>query len=298
MRAKILDKKTSNRLGEIDSLLFSQHDPGPDAGVGLQRPRADSISKPLTSACPKPISLLRLVPNILHDQKKIWLFPAKLARGEHWKPVAFFAVITGALLMVDPLDPSYFRSTHEFYYLNAIVSGHNATVAMWLAPLAALAISFLLSDLYMRATAYYACEAVLDSELLTQVLKGIDRRLRPQDVMSYHHFFDSWFQDKGPWYAGPGSFPSGHMIAAISIAAVFAIRYRHHAWAPWVTYSAAGTIGISRITLLAHFPSDVFAGAFLGYVIVRYVVLDESHSASAAELGALEQKEEPVHAEA
>ncbi len=206
----------------------------------------------------------------------------------------FFAVITGALLMVDPRDPSFFRSTHEFYYLNIIVSGHNATVAMWLVMLGALAIALVRGDLYLKATAYYGCEAILDSEILTQVLKGIDRRLRPQDVMTYRHFFDSWFRDKGPWYAGPGSFPSGHMIAAISIAAVFAIRYRHHAWAPWAAYSMAGIIGVSRITLLSHFPSDVFAGAFLGYVIVRYVVLAEGRPPAAADLEVQEQEEEAV----
>jgi len=243
-----------------------------------------SISKPLISASPKPVSLLRLVPNILRDQKKIWLFPARLARGQYWKPTVIFLLITGALVMVDPYDPGYFRYTRQFHYLNTIVSGHNATMAMWLVTLGAMAVSLLRSDLFMRETVYYTFEAIIDSELLTQVLKGIDRRLRPQDVMAYRHFFDTWFQDKGPWYAGPGSFPSGHMIAAVSIATVFAVRYRHYAWAPWTAYGLAGIIGFSRITLLAHFPSDVFAGAFLGYVIARYVVLAESHPAFAPEL--------------
>lgn len=198
--------------------------------------------------------------------------------------------------MVDPYDPSYFRTTHQFYYFNAVVSGHNATMAMWLVMLGSLAIGLLRSDFYIKETVYYAFEALLDSELLTQVLKGIDRRLRPQDVMTYRHFFDSWFHDKGPWYAGPGSFPSGHMIAAISIATVFAVRYRHHSWAPWAAYSLAGIIGFSRITLLSHFPSDVFAGAFLGYVIARYVVLAESHPAAAADFEVSQQEEEIARA--
>ncbi|MGH9357168.1 MAG: phosphatase PAP2 family protein [Terriglobia bacterium] len=186
--------------------------------------------------------------------------------------------------MVDPYDPSYFRHAGHFHTLNVIISGHNATVAMWAAVIGALAIALLRSDLYLRMTVYYTLEAILDSEILTQALKGVDRRLRPQDVMTYHHLFDSWFQDKGPWYAGPGSFPSGHMIAAISIAAVFAIRYRHHVWVPWTAYGMAGIVGFSRITLLSHFPSDVFAGAFLGYVIVRYVVFAEVRPAVASQI--------------
>lgn len=210
-------------------------------------------------------------------------------RGQHWKPTAVFLVITGALLMVDPYDPSYFRYAGQFHTLNVIVSGHNATVAMWLVVLGALAIALLRRDLYLRATVYYTVQAILDSEILTQALKGIDRRLRPQDIVTYRHFFDSWFQDKGPWYAGPGSFPSGHMIAAISIATVFAIRYRHHLWVPWTAYSLAGIIGFSRITLLSHFPSDVFAGAFLGYVIARHVVLAEVRPAVVSEFEAQEE---------
>ncbi len=162
---------------------------------------------------------------------------------------------------------------------------------MWVVMLGALTWGVVLRDVYMKNTFYYALETLLNSELLAQILKGIDRRLRPQDVLTYHHIWDSWFRDKGSWYAGPGSFPSGHMIAAISIASVFAIRYRHHRWVPWTAYGLAGTIGFSRLTLLSHFPSDVFAGAFLGYVIARYIVLAELPAAAAVELELTQQEE-------
>jgi membrane-associated phospholipid phosphatase len=231
------------------------------------------LPKAAQDSAARPLSVQRLVVNVLQDQKHIWLFPVRLIRGQSWKPTLIFLWITGALLTLDPFDPSYFRHTNAFHMLNQVVSGHNATVAMWFVMLSALALGFMRHDEYLKGTFFFAFQAVLDSEILTQTLKGIDRRVRPQDVHHYQHLWDSWFQDKGTWYSGPGSFPSGHMIAAISIAAVFAIRYRHHRWAPWAAYTAAGIIGVSRITLLSHFPSDVFAGAFLGYVIVRYVVL-------------------------
>ena len=44
-------------------------------------------------------------------------------------------------------------------------------------------------------------------------------------------------------------------------------------WAPYAAYGLAGVIGFSRISLLSHFPSDVFMGAALGYSISRFVVL-------------------------
>lgn len=221
----------------------------------------------------RPVSLRLLIPNVLTDQAKIWSFPKLLLEGKYRRPTLLFAVVTCLLFMIDPFDPHYFRHTTRFHDFNLIVSGHNATVAMWAVVIGALVIGIARSDAYLKQTFFYAFEAVLDSEIFTQVLKGIDRRVRPQDVHAYRHILDTWFQDKGPWYAGPGSFPSGHMIAAISIATVFAVRYGHYRWAPGVAYGMAGVIGFSRITLLAHFPSDVFAATVFGYVIARHVVL-------------------------
>jgi membrane-associated phospholipid phosphatase len=40
-----------------------------------------------------------------------------------------------------------------------------------------------------------------------------------------------------------------------------------------VAYGAATLVGFSRLTQQAHFPSDVFAGAALGYFISRDVVM-------------------------
>jgi len=40
-----------------------------------------------------------------------------------------------------------------------------------------------------------------------------------------------------------------------------------------VAYGLAATVGFSRLTLSAHFLSDVFAGATFGYTIGRFSVL-------------------------
>jgi len=54
---------------------------------------------------------------------------------------------------------------------------------------------------------------------------------------------------------------------------VIARQYKNHKWVPYVAYGLAGVIGFSRLTLSAHFLSDVFMGAALGYTIGRYDVL-------------------------
>ncbi len=220
-----------------------------------------------------------------------------LLQGEQWRPTLLFVAVTCLFFSIDPFDPRYFRHAQRFHEFNLVVSGHHATVAMWAVMIVALLAGLLRSDRYLTHTFLYAAEAVIDSEILTQIFKGIDRRVRPQDFHDYGHFLASWFRDPGSWYAGPGSFPSGHMIAAISIATVFAIRYRRSRWAPWTAYGAAALIGFSRITLLSHFPSDVFAATVLGYVIARYVVLRGPDSAGwrKAPAPASEEAAEPAH---
>jgi membrane-associated phospholipid phosphatase len=42
-----------------------------------------------------------------------------------------------------------------------------------------------------------------------------------------------------------------------------------------VAYGSAALVGFSRMTLSAHFASDVFMGAALGYSISRFTVLRE-----------------------
>jgi membrane-associated phospholipid phosphatase len=54
---------------------------------------------------------------------------------------------------------------------------------------------------------------------------------------------------------------------------VIARRYGNHRWVPYAAYGMAAVIGFSRLSLSAHFGSDVFVGAALGYSISRFTVL-------------------------
>jgi len=128
-------------------------------------------------------------------------------------------------------------------------------------------------DSYSSNTALLAGEAVFDAALVTMVLKDIDRRLTPGQVGPDGSYSDTWFQNPQRSAGGFGSFPSGHTVAAFSVATVFAERYRSHRWVPWVAYGLAGVVGLSRLNVQAHFPSDIFLGAALGYSISHFVVL-------------------------
>jgi membrane-associated phospholipid phosphatase len=67
--------------------------------------------------------------------------------------------------------------------------------------------------------------------------------------------------------------PSGHTIAAFSVAVIIARRHGNHRWVPYVAYGMAALVGFSRLSLLSHFSSDVFMGGALGYSISRFTVL-------------------------
>ena len=102
-------------------------------------------------------------------------------------------------------------------------------------------------------------EAQMFSEATTGLVKVAAGRSRPnkeRSSRSYRPFKNLSFDR---------SFPSGHAARAFTIAAVFADHYPQPI--PFLAYSAASLIGLSRIYLDEHFSSDVFAGAALGFVI-------------------------------
>ncbi len=59
------------------------------------------------------------------------------------------------------------------------------------------------------------------------------------------------------------SFPSGHAALAFALAALLALRFRGAAWTG-LLFGGAFAVGISRIYLGHHYPSDVLAGALIG----------------------------------
>ncbi len=189
-------------------------------------------------------------------------------------PTAGFVLATAGLVALDPHDDPYFRRTQTFNQFNGALSGTNTIVGMGVLPMSAYALGLAHRDSYTQETVQLAAEALLDAEIPALIARDVSRRLRPQDIPPNGDFSDTWFRrNKGPFYLGPGGFPSGHTIAAFAIATVFTERYRQHRWVPWAAYGLASLVGFSRITLQAHFPSDVFAGAVLGYTVSHYIVL-------------------------
>lgn len=119
-----------------------------------------------------------------------------------------------------------------------------------------------------------AAEAALSAGLWSSVLKAATGRNRPSskgigDFGDYDH-------TKGEQV---GSFPSGHATGAFAVATVFSGMYPDHRWVSWVAYGTAGLIGVSRVSLGRHFPTDVIAGALLGNSMGRMVLARRGEAA-------------------
>ena len=237
--------------------------------------RAPSTVPQPSPAVDRPVSWKLLLPNFVSDQESIWSFPARVVQGRRWIPTAAVLGATAALLAFDPTEAAYFRRTPTFHGFNSIFTG-NATVAGTIAaPVSLYAIGLIRKDPKMQRTALLAGEAVADVEILTTVLKDATKRVRPADFPAHGNLSDSWFESSGSCLRGNGSFPSGHTIAAFSVATVIARRYGNHRWVPYAAYGMAALVGFSRLSLSAHFLSDVFVGGALGYSISRFTVLQQ-----------------------
>lgn len=211
--------------------------------------------------------------DFFHDQKAIWLFPAQWAKGHYLLPTLAIAGGTAGLIEADPHAMPYFRShAKNLDDINDVFDGTITTGEVIAVPAALLVSGYLRHDDYQVSTSLLAGEAYADSAVVDLVMKAITRRKRPSDVLPGQPFTHTFFSGGQSPFKG-SSFPSGHSAGVFSVATVIASRYHNHRWVPWVSYGFATVISCSRITTLAHFPSDVFLGAALGYTITRYQTL-------------------------
>jgi membrane-associated phospholipid phosphatase len=245
--------------------------PQPDQTTPAAASPAGSAPQPAPPA-ERPVSWKRLLPNLIGDQKRIWSFPARIAQGQNLLPAAAVLGATAGLLAVDPIEAGYFHRSLAFQGFNSFFTSNATIIGTIAAPVSLYAAGLIRKDAKMQRTALLAGEAVANAEILTTVLKDATNRVRPSGIPAGGNYSDSWFEG-GSFIRGKGSFPSGHTIAAFSIATVVARRYGNHRWVPYAAYGLAAVVGFSRLSLSAHFLSDVFVGGALGYSISRFAVM-------------------------
>jgi membrane-associated phospholipid phosphatase len=244
----------------------------PDAPTPVLRSDGD----PQHVAVERETTLKSFLPDVLYDQKQMWLSPRHLNHGRAWIPLGIIAVGTAGFIVMDPHVMPYFRDHQRNLddvndvFDAGITSGEIAAV-----PVGLFVAGAIRGDNYQKTTALLAGRGYADTEILEFATKLVSRRLRPSQIPAGQNFNHSFFKSQLVSLSG-SSFPSGHAAGAFCIASIVSTRYyRNHHWVPYLLYGMATAISLSRITTLGHYPSDVFAGAAMGFAVSRLQVMHQ-----------------------
>ena len=128
-----------------------------------------------------------------------------------------------------------------------------------------MTIVFLLIPKMRKTGAVMAAALIIDLLLCNVILKNLVARTRPYDVNTGVQLLVSRLHDY--------SFPSGHTAAAFASVTALYLAEEKKLWKPVLVLACL--IGISRLYLYVHYPTDVlggvFAGVISGYLGYRFV---------------------------
>lgn len=264
-------QKTDSLTKRLDSLAKNQD----STGAKQKNKVSPSFYNENTRITPHVYLVL-----VADDIKQQWTSPFRLTRREWLGVGAFAAVTTGAVLFADrPVNKfavQQIRTNKSVVSASTYVTNFGgAYEAYTLAALGAYGVLFKKDK--EKTTTLLATQAYITGAAVETVLKYLTSRQRPSyyDAVTgqNNHVFH------GPFYhflkkdnSSFESFPSGHTTVAFAAATVFAMEYKDIWFVPVIAYSAATSIGISRIVQNQHWISDVLVGAALGFLTGRQVV--------------------------
>lgn len=203
----------------------------------------------------------------------------------NWKWALFGVLFTGLFValgvigldkvlyvLIHKPDCNIWTITDGFWCSFAIILGRIFSVKMWLF---ASTLCVLLFYVYKainnendfrfafvkikNSYVFYVFAAVVSAIIATGVLKVLIGRSRPVlfDALGQTYFepgvFDTIFN----------SMPSGHSATSFAGLCMIGMLYPRVRWLMWIL---ATVIGVSRVYVGAHWPSDVVLGAFIGIV--------------------------------
>jgi membrane-associated phospholipid phosphatase len=260
-----LAQNTDTLIKKLDSMHKHEEKPGnkPEIDVNKNDYTYQTNITPKAYFVLLGTDLVQEVTGPFHAPKKTWI------------KVGEFAVIEAALVAF--ADRPVQRTATQFMTDHPgakntsqyITNFGGAWEGYTLAAFAAYGIIFKSNK--VKTTTLLATQSYLAAGAMESLNKFLTGRQRPYGV-------DESQPNANLIFRGPSSnslvssFPSGHTTAAFSAATVFAQEYKDQTLIPVVAYTAATLVGISRITQNAHWISDVFAGAALGYVTGKQVV--------------------------
>jgi membrane-associated phospholipid phosphatase len=139
---------------------------------------------------------------------------------------------------------------------------HSIEYAIFLIPILFLAYGIIRKSAILRQKAIFIICSVLLSATLCTIFKHIFDKERPFKTYQFIHNLVN---------AGSASFPSGHTSDAFVLATAISLAFPNRL-VIFSMYFWATLVGYSRIYLGVHYPSDVLAGAILGFCSALFIL--------------------------
>jgi membrane-associated phospholipid phosphatase len=234
------------------------------------RDSRDRIFYPGDTERIKPLGI-KLISNILLDQKEIWTSPFHMNKQDA-KWWVLFGGGTAALIATDHRTINTFENSSGQVSWGNGVSNIGASYTLIPLVVGFYGYGAIRDNAQARETGVLGAEALLDSLVVVTALKYAAGRVRP----------DSANGERGQFFDGGDSFPSGHAIESWALASLISHEYKRHGgkWVPYVSYGLATVVSAARFSAQRHYASDILAGAGLGWFIGRYVYqTHEDHAA-------------------
>ncbi|MBA4122788.1 MAG: phosphatase PAP2 family protein [Acidobacteria bacterium] len=235
------------------------------AGASAQTipsPSVTPTASPTPQVSPNPAPSLerKFFKHILRDQQAIWTSPFHLNKGNgRW--LAPLGLSTAALIATDRQtvkafdneSPGTLTASRNVSRIGSDYGAGGIVAAFYFVGLAS-------NNKRARETGLLGAEAFIDSAIVSQTLKITTQRLRPGGG-----------EERGRFFIGGNSFPSGHAASIWSVATVIAYEYQDKPLVKYGVYGLAMAVSLSRYIGREHFLSDVLVGSAIGFGIGRYV---------------------------
>lgn len=107
---------------------------------------------------------------------------------------------------------------------------------------------------------------LLTDQISSQLIKELVGRIRPCHTLDHINLLVSCGSGK--------SFPSSHAANNFAVAFILSFFYKKN---PWVFYTTASLIALSRVVVGVHYPADILAGAMVGTgiaLIIRWFLVE------------------------
>jgi membrane-associated phospholipid phosphatase len=221
--------------------------------------------------------------SFVQDQKNIWTSPFKIKTKDLVYLIPITIVGTSCIIYDEEIHSNIiqFRDNNPFIKnLSPVLTNGGEFPVVGGISAAFYLTGLVLKDNKAMQTGALAGYALVNSAVVVSILKMIAGRQRPRvDATSHWYGFpESLNQFKGASSDLYTSFPSGHSIAAWTLATVIAEQYKDKKAVPIIMYTLACGVALSRTTENAHWLSDAIVGSALGYGIGKYIAKKHKYS--------------------